>query len=66
MNVVYLLDPKTQVGYALKSFAISSEALNYKARLQVDHPASLFYHTLNRAEPEFFFTFEEAFAIING
>lgn len=66
MNVVYLLDPKTQVGYALDTYETSQEALNRKDRLRVDYPNSLFYYRINEDEPELLYDVEEALRIVNG
>lgn len=66
MNVVYLLDPKTQVGYAIEAFETSHEALDRKARLGIDYSPNIFYHRVNDIEPDRFYTLEEALRIVNG
>jgi len=66
MNVVYLLDPKTQVGYPLEVFDTSQESMNRKDRLRVKYPANLFYCRVNEPMPEVFYSIEEALSIVNG
>jgi hypothetical protein len=66
MNVVYLLDPKTQVGYALNEYEDSYEALDKKDHLRVKYPANLFYYMANAPEPQTFYSIDEALLIVNG
>lgn len=64
-SVVYLLDPKTQIGYALCEYEDSYDALNKKDSLLVEYPANIFYYTVNRGAPETFVSLEEALLIVN-
>lgn len=66
MNIVYLLDPKTQMGYPVEEFETSQEALDRKDNLKVLYKNHLFYHRINDLTPEKIYTIEEALKIING
>lgn len=66
MNIVYLLDPKTQISYALNEFEDSFDALDKKDRLRVKYYANIFYFTANALEPDKFYSINEALLLVNG
>lgn len=66
MNVVYLLDPKTQVGYPIEATETSIEALDRKEHLQLDYPENLFYYNINVNEYITLYSIEEALTLVSG
>lgn len=64
-NVVYLLDTKTQVGYALGIYQTSQEALNLKDNLRTRFPENIFYHRVNDIYPEVIYSLADALEIVN-
>lgn len=66
MAVVWLLDPKTRISYAIDGvYEGSVDAATRAAKLRVKHPDNLFHHTL-AIPPEKFYSLEEALQIVNG
>lgn len=66
MNIVYLLDPKTQISYAVDEYGVLDEALRKKEELQVKYPANLFFYTANAIETNEFISVKDALLIVNG
>lgn len=66
MNIVYLLDPNTNISYPVNSHDTLDYALTSKEMLQGMFPKNIFYYTANAPEPEKFYSFREALLIVNG
>lgn len=64
MNVIYILDKKTQKGYPLEIHGNSYEALNRKDVLQLENPNHIFYHRVNDT-PQELYNLEEILSLLN-
>lgn len=65
MNIVFLLDAKTQNSYPIKRFESSEEALDFKDMMMLEYKDLLFYSSILADSPIYIYDIEEAINIIS-